>query len=317
MYGDLNTLIEKIAEKSETDQNKVKENIEEKEREFSGLISKEGAAHIVAKEMGINLLEKKEGLKVENIQAGMKGLNLTAKILGTYGPKEFQKEDRKGKVGNVFLGDETGTTRLSLWNEQTSWLDKLQKGDVINLKNCFTVEDNMGKAEIRLGKFGSLEKSDKDIEVKSTGPSYKPVNIKDITAGNFVEIRGALVQIFDSKMFYQNCPECGKKDCEHEKKTGMIISGIVDDGTENIRVVFFNNNAELLLGMKTREAYEESEKGENTNKLINKLNTKLGKEFLLKGKVKENDFFGKPELIVNDIQKIKPAQAVEKVLKGE
>ena len=71
---------------------------------------------------------------------------------------------------------------------------------------------------------------------------------------NSVEILATVVQAFEPR-FYDSCPECRKKINEEgrcevhgivEKKEVPIVNVYVDDGTENIRVVLFNENANKL-----------------------------------------------------------------------
>src|SRR3990167_4322146 len=80
------------------------------------------------------------------------------------------------------------------------------------------------------------------------------------------EIRAALVQVFDTNPFYEICPECGTRvkeiqnsfSCEEhgevEPSYIIIVSGVLDDGTGNMRAVFFRENAEKIIGMTAKEA---------------------------------------------------------------
>ncbi len=62
----LNEIIEKIKEQSGLPEEEIKNKIKEKQRELYGLVSPEGAAHILAKELGIELV-KREFLKARDI----------------------------------------------------------------------------------------------------------------------------------------------------------------------------------------------------------------------------------------------------------
>ena len=50
------------------------------------------------------------------------------------------------------IADETGSVRLSLWNDQ---IDKVHVGDEVELKNCYVV-GYRGEAQIRIGRRGTL-----------------------------------------------------------------------------------------------------------------------------------------------------------------
>src|SRR3989338_3162731 len=72
---------------------KVKEKIDK----LSGLISKEGAVHIIANECGINLADelRRRGVKINRVMAGMKNVNLLGKVLRIYEVHSFSKQGRE------------------------------------------------------------------------------------------------------------------------------------------------------------------------------------------------------------------------------
>lgn len=133
----------------------------------------------------------------------------------------------------------------------------------------------------------------------------------------------ALVQVFETNPFYYTCPECGKTIkgdkgeyvCdEHgkvEPSSVLVISGIVDDGSENMRIVLFRENAEAVLGMTTDEARKIFD--ENGDKELLK-RIKLGKEFLFEGRVRKNKFFDRLEFIANRVKNVNVEEEIEKLI---
>src|SRR4030042_6338138 len=98
-------IVEKICEHTQMSQKKVLQLIEEKQDELSGLVSREGAAYIVAREFGISLLkESKKQLKVNSLTEGLNSVDLVARVIRISEQRDFQKEDRKGSVVNLMLG---------------------------------------------------------------------------------------------------------------------------------------------------------------------------------------------------------------------
>ena len=64
----LSQIIEKIKEKSALTEEEINSRIKQKMEQLSGLISEEGAAHIIANELGIKLFEAVSGkLQIKNI----------------------------------------------------------------------------------------------------------------------------------------------------------------------------------------------------------------------------------------------------------
>ncbi|MDO8656485.1 MAG: replication factor A, partial [Nanoarchaeota archaeon] len=90
--------------------------MKEKINELSGLITEEGAAHILANEFGIELFTTETAqLKIKEIYAGMRNIATVGKVMRKYEVREFAKEDRTGKVASLMIVDETGTIRVVFW----------------------------------------------------------------------------------------------------------------------------------------------------------------------------------------------------------
>ncbi len=322
---DFQTILQKIKEKTSWDEEQVNKKITEKQRELSNLVSKEGAAYIIAKELGLDLFPKtKRRLEIKNVVPKIKNLNLSARIIRIFEPREFEKEGKKGKVANIILGDSTGSLRLSLWDNQTEMLEKLKPGMAVETFGAYTKEDGMGGVEIRLSKRGGiklLEESDlpKIEEVPKKAANLQRKIITNLKEGEMCEIRAALVQLFDSATFYEVCPTCGKRLIKEEKilkckihgevkpSYSMVISGVIDDGTGNIRAVFFRDAASQLSGMTIEEA---KEKGDS---FLEDLDI-LGKEFVLTGRSRRNPMFNRLEFIVSETKTVDPIFEANKIL---
>ncbi len=323
-------LAEKIAEEEDIEVDEVMKRIESKEEEYSGLISKEGAAHIVAKEAGLELMEEESGsLDIKNIVSGMNSATVTGKIERISDTREFETDDGKGKVANIILRDETGSIRFSLWNEEVERFieeERIGVGDTIKIENGYVAEDNREQPEIRLGRSGKLKEAEKELDVEintgSTTESQGRMKIKDLVPGQSGEIRGTLVNVFCNSPFFKTCPECDErvegKECEEhgEVKVNMALSAVVDDGTESIRSVFFRDQAEELIDIETEEVWEMTDEGENMESFTERCEDFLGKELVINGRVKMNDFFGSPELIVNSIGEVDLEKETKKILES-
>jgi len=308
-----NGVIKRILEEGDLSQEELEQKVKKKIKKFSGLVSKEGAARLVAKEEGIELSKpEKSELKIENVVPGIRQVNLKCKVTSVSDLSEFERDDgSKGKVVSLTLSDETGQIRLPLWDEQTELADKIEEGDVIAIEKAYSREGNRGSAELRLGKASKVKKADPseigDIEVETspTGSSSaaKQVSIREVRqSGQNYSIKGCLVQLYTKNARYHSCPECNKKvkqeddawvcdeHGEIEPKQSLVISGIVDDGTENIRCVFFRDRAEKLL--KLEEEDEDIEQAADEA---------LGNIVRVKGRAKYNDFFDALELVANQV----------------
>ena len=91
--------------------------------------------------------------KIKDLKAGMKHIDLKAKVLEVPGPNRvYTRSGTEAYVSNALISDETGTIRMSLWNQQISIMSK---GDKIKVQNG-TVTRFRGNLQLRVGKTGGL-----------------------------------------------------------------------------------------------------------------------------------------------------------------
>jgi len=333
-------IISKINEKTGLSPESIDKKITEKVNELSGLVSREGAAHIVANEFGVQLFHQQSSgrLQIKNIIPGLRSVSFMARVIKIYPVKDFKTDKREGKIGSFLVGDETGKMRVVLWDvNQIKLLEDgtISEGDIIKISSCYVKEGFRGGVEVHASsrshfntdvdsdeakKIPPLEELQSDFQTQA--PSAQRVKIKDIDEG-FKEIRGAIVSIIDGTNFYEVCPACNKKvydgRCnEHgevDPKQSLIISALIDDGTDNMRIVFFREQAEQLLGMSSEKAYEAGqEAGDESFAIKESKNNLLGKEIIIEGNIAKNNYSGELEMIVRSIKYPDPKTEAEKLV---
>ncbi|MBS3099242.1 DUF2240 family protein [Candidatus Pacearchaeota archaeon] len=109
-------LLDRIIRSSNLPLEEIEKRIEAKKAKLSGLISKEGAAQIVAAELGINF--DQERVKISEIVQGMKRVNTIGKIVRMNPVRAYNKNGKEGKVASFLLADETSNIRANR-NRQT------------------------------------------------------------------------------------------------------------------------------------------------------------------------------------------------------
>jgi len=306
-------IFEKIQSQTNKPTSEIEALIKNKLKQLSDLISKEGAAHIIANELKVKLFDKIEGkLKIKDTVSGMNSVDVLAKVINNYGIREFQKAGKKGRVASLLIGDDTGTCRMVLWD--TNHISEIENNNitenkVILLKNAY-VKENNGFKEIHLGNRANIEYPNEKIEVISytTNQNLTTKKIKDLEVNDYVNIEGTIVQVFDPR-FYNSCPDCRKKVNEEGKcelhgaveiKEVPIVNIYLDDGTENIRVVLFSENANKLI--------ENQETLKNTDEFRDEV---LGKQLKIQGKVIRNEMFDRNEFRANEIEELKPENIIK------
>ena len=327
-------IIQKICEHTKLKEGEVRKLVEEKMEELSGLVSEEGAAYIVGRELGVSLVkETNRRLKIKNLTTGLRSVDLVAKIVKLSEPRDFTtKTGKAGKVLNVFLGDETGFVRMSLWDAEADRFQLLQLGvgDVVRVTKGFTKADNLGNPELRVG-FGRMDKAEETVETQPMKEMERTSSatrkwIAELKEGEFAEVRATLLQVFQRQNpLYEVCPQCGSRVGEDkgkflckqhgpvEPEFQMVATGILDDGTANIRAAFFRDMAAKVFGKEPTEIRKLVKEGK-VEELYQQA-TAVGKDFVFRGRVKLNQMGDGIELMVNDIETVKVDKEIEALLK--
>ena len=313
-------IIEKIKKESGLNDTDIELKIKDKLRKLSDLISKEGAAHIVANELGIRLIDF--DFKINKLKPGMSSVNIVAKVLNIYGIREY-KTTREGKVANLLIGDDSGIIKFVLWdNTHISLIEKkeLKEGDIIKIRGGY-VRNNNGFSEIHLSNKGQININPEGISVEVVGKNrvmeYTKKNICELQVDEIAGVFGTIVQVFEPR-FYEACPECGKKvnegRCEEHGAVAPIDVPILnlffDDGTDNIRVAAFRDNVERLLNIKSEEVLKMKDNIMEFEKYRNGL---LGKQLIIVGRVTKNEMFDRKEFMAQRIIDVNPEEFLKEL----
>lgn len=305
-------IILKINEKTKITTSEIEDRVEKKLKQLSGLISKEGAAHIVANELGVKIFEPLSGkLQIKNILTGMRDVETLGKVLQIFDTREFLRNESVSKVASLLIGDETGTIRVVLWGSQADNTSNLGFNDIVKILGGY-VRDNNGRKEIHLN-----DKS--QLLINPTGETIKEINAdvkgnrKEIKAlgenDNDVELLGTIVQVFDIK-YFETCPRCGKRakpsaalfECSEHGNVipayAYVLNAVLDDGTETVRCVFFRNQVERLLSMNQEQVMKFKQEPADFEAVKNEL---LGTITKVIGRTNKNSMFNRLEFVVNNV----------------
>lgn len=315
-------IVKKLIEENGISREDIEKKVDEKMNELKGLISKEGAAHIISNELGVKLFDfDKKEFKIKDVIAGLRNLKINCKVIQKYEVREFKKENRSGKFAILFVGDETGTCRVVIWDEKLiKDFEKIKEEDILSLENCY-IKQNNDYREIHLGSGAEIKINPEGIKIDQVAVgvkiSFDRKKIIELKAGEFASVFATIVQIFDPR-FYDACPDCNTKvllegtnyKCKQhgvvKEKKVPILDVYLDDGTESIRTVSFRDVAYSVLGVT-----EESYKQENLESMKNNL---LGKQMIFNGKVNKNTMFERNEMVLSSVEEINPEEMANKLL---
>lgn len=321
-------LAEKIIEKAKISKQELEEKINKKLEALSGLISKEGAAHIVAGELGVNLLQVEGLIKIKDILAGMRNIDLLGNVIRKYEIRTFENEKRKGKLARFLIGDETGTTMVVLWNDKTDLLESFNEKDTIKIKSV-NVRENNGRSEVHLGDESTIEVNPEGVKIDTSAIASRQVaqrkKISELKENDTnIEIFATIVQIFDPK-FFEVDAQTGKRIKREDGSApgpdatfGAVLNIFADDGSDNIRVVLWKNQIINLLGVDEKKLMEYKDNPTAFEAVKTDL---LGVMVKIIGRVSNNAAFGRlefvaqvvlrdvdPEEEIKNLKKEKPAE---------
>ncbi|MBI4144155.1 hypothetical protein HY486_02825 [Candidatus Woesearchaeota archaeon] len=314
----LQDIIAKIKTSTGLDEETINQRISEKLIKLSGLVSKEGAAHILANELGVKLFESTG--KVKDIYPGMKMNELIGKIVQVFETKEFAREDgTTGKLTSLIVGDETGTIRLVCWGSQAETAQKLVPGNIIKISDGIAKE-NRGAIEMHVSERTKMIINPQGVTVQEVKlPATTKKQIKELTeTDQNVEIIGTVVQVFEPK-FFEICPMCNSRlkpaesgwKCDTHGATapdyGYVVNVFLDDGTESIRVALFRQHADKILRRQKQDILTYRTQPELYEPIKTEL---LGEQYRISGRTKNNLFFNRLEFVANTIEKAQPTEII-------
>ncbi len=303
MLGNYENILERISKSSGLGKEEIERRVEAKRAKLSGLISKEGAAQVIAAELGINFDNEK--LKIGELLPTMRKVNVVGKVVNLFPVRTFVKNEKQGKVANMVIADETSNIKVVLWDVNHIAMierEEIMIGKVVDISNA-----SMRSGEVHLGSFSDIKLTNEEMKSVVEGRIVKEKKISDIRNSDHAKFRAFIVQSFGPKIF-EICPECRKKaiqgadgfSCEQHGRIvperRALLNLVLDDGTETLRAVIFSDNFSKI-GILDWEDIE-------SEKLFLQRQELLGREMFFSGEIRNNKFFNNLELIVDGIEKI-------------
>lgn len=239
--------------------------------------------------------------KIKDIKDGMGNLNLTGNVLEISEVRTFQKKDgSSGRVGNLLMGDATGTLRVTLWDEKTEFLNQLEYGDTVEIVNAYARENAFTqKVELQIGNRSIIRKSEKKVEYQE---KFAP--IADIKADvDNINISGRVLDVAEIRTFEKKDGSAGRVgNILLGDPTGKIRLTLWDEKTDFLDEIDFDETIEVLhaysrenafnqqieLNLGSRGIIQKTEKKvEYREKITNIADIIPGESYSVQGKVSE------------------------------
>jgi len=93
-------------------------------------------------------------VKIKELRDGMKRINIKGTVTEKSDPREVTSrfKDQTYRVSTAIMSDETGTIKLTLWNDQ---IEMVNVNDIIRIENGY-ITSFRGEIQLNVGKFGTL-----------------------------------------------------------------------------------------------------------------------------------------------------------------
>ena len=229
------------------------------------------------------------------------------------------------------VSDNSDGIRITLWSEKAEeFAETLKVGTGIALKNVMVKYSNFsGRNEISLLNDSEIDFIDLDIaNIKEIAPRIEErtfsgnyTKISEIKSPGNYEIKGFIAKELNNITIYEACSKCNKKidNCTCEEKGNpenrMIFNIIIDDGSGTIRATVMGDRAEELVGEKTNVILKIKETPDFEGFLQKRSKDLLGKDIVIKGRVRFSDYSNSYEISAYEFQDVNTNEELEKVIK--
>ncbi|MBN2110324.1 MAG: replication factor A [Methanosarcinaceae archaeon] len=248
-------------------QEEFQKKVDEKVDQMSGLCDMRTAAMLVAHDLGVNETET-SAQKISDINAESGNVRFIAKVMSVFPAKEFNRNDGTvGRVANLIVADETGSVRLTLWDDKA---DLVRTGD-IEIGQTFQisgyVKEGYSGLEVNIGNNGILCESDEKIEA-----SIATTKVEDVKNGmGDLNLKGRVLDISEVRTF-------NRKD----GSTGMVANITIGDDTGKIRVTLWDEKTEIASELNTNDSVEIINAYARENNFNQQVEVQVGNRTILK-----------------------------------
>ncbi len=181
--------------------------------------------------------------RVEDLSLGASDVDLVGQVLDTDTVRTFDRDDgSEGRVANLTVGDETGRTRVTLWDDKADLVEEFDSGEIVEVGDGY-VRERDGDLELHVGDRGTVERVDEEVE-------YVPetTDIADLEIDQTVDIAGGVIETDPMRTFDRD-----------DGSEGQVRNVRIKDETGEIRVALWGEKADREIGLADRVVFTDVE----------------------------------------------------------
>lgn len=220
-----------IASKPGLSVEKVRAMIEEKKKSYHGLLTDEGAAHLVAQDLGVAVdYTGGRSIKLEDLVSGLKDVSFEAFVVYIGEVKKFKRKQGEGKVLRLVLDDGTKQVNCVIWDDKVDEFLSMNPsiGWRIKILHGYTKSGIEG-VEVHVGSRGAIKLE----QALNVGAPVK--KISSLT----VDDRAFILDVFIAS-------KSGLKTFKVNNREGRVLRVNVRDDSGFLTLVLWNDVADRI-----------------------------------------------------------------------
>lgn len=269
-----------------------------------------------------NISIKNSFVSVSDATSSEDPIETIGRITVIYPKKSFTSQEREKFVTNFEISDGKKSVKCVAWDPWAEIVsDSFSKGDLVKLSNIMA-KDGLYDLEFHLNFMSTIKKNPKTPTVtipplsELLSSDYELGKTNDLEPDKSYKLEGTIISVNRNKLRSFKCPVCKERvslinetdficeSCATNVDPDVIIFSNLelDDGNGTIKLTMFGSLVEDLFSVKKEDLKKELSEEEKENLFLNAEKKILGKQVIVTGRAKLNNFSNAVEFMVNSLE---------------